>query len=334
MPQQINYPHIASMVFDTPLFATRLAVDAVKSVLIPRMQGVNVLVAPNLTESSGEFGALYQYGQVLAMEDDRPSSKQQPCNGDGMYTIAKDNIAVIQVHGLLMARRGHITAQCTELTSYELLRANIHRALSYEAVKEIVLDFNTGGGMAVGCKELADFIHQAKSIKPITAIINFSAYSAGYFLAAACSKIIVSQTSGVGSIGVIIEHMETSKLDEQIGLTFTTFYRGDHKNDFSSHEPISEQSKSAINQRLDEAYDLFVGSVAQYRNMDKQAVIDTQAGLFNATTALELGLADEMTDPISAINAIAQPYLQSAPARQPSTSLSSRAKAMDIATQL
>jgi signal peptide peptidase SppA len=326
---QINYPHIASMVFDTPLFATRLAVDAVKSVLIPRMQGINVVV------SQTDIKSLNDQGQILAMEDDDyEQRRQQPCNGDGMYTVAKDNIAVVQVHGLLMARRGHITQACTELNSYELIRNNIQRAIDHEPVKEIVLDFSTGGGMAVGCKELADFINQVKAIKPITAIVNFAAYSAGYFLASACSKIIVSQTSGLGSIGVIIEHLEVSKYEEEVGLKFSTFYRGDHKNDCSPHEPISDQAVAAINKRLDEAYEMFVDSVALYRGLDKQAVIDTQAGLMSAQEALKLGFADELSDPMSAISNIAQPYLQAANKSRSSTGLSTRAKAMDIATQL
>jgi signal peptide peptidase SppA len=326
---QINYPHIASMVFDTPLFATRLAVDAVKSVLIPRMQGINVVVSQTDVKSP------HDQGQILAMEDDDyEPRRQQPCNGDGMYTVAKDNIAVVQVHGLLMARRGHITAECTEFNSYERIRNNIQRALDHEPVKEIVLDFSTGGGMAVGCKELADFINQVKAIKPITAIVNYAAYSAGYFLASACGKIIVSQTSGVGSIGVIIEHMEVSKWEEEVGLKFSTFYRGEHKNDGSPHEPISDQAVAAINKRLDEAYEMFVDSVAQYRGLDKQAVIDTQAGLMSAQEALKLGFADELSDPMSAISNIAQPYLQAANKSRSSTGLSTRAKAMDIATQL
>lgn len=329
MSKQINYPHLASMVFDTPLYATRTAVDAVKSVLIPRMQGISAITPVDIVQ-------LHRPGEVLAMEDDDwvPSKPAAPCNSDGMYTIAKDNIAIIPVHGLLISRRGNIDANCTEINSYERIRNNIQRALDYDMVQEIVLDMNSGGGLAVGCKELADFINQAKSIKPITAIINFSSFSSCYFLAAACSKIIVSQTSGVGSIGVIIEHMEVSKWEEEIGIKFTTLYRGDHKNDGSPHEPITDQTLVVLNKRLDDAYELFVSSVAEYRGIDKQRVIDTQAGLLNAKEAISLGFADEMMDPTSAISSIAKPYLQPASPRQSSNRLSTRAKAMDIATKL
>mgnify|MGYP001416981016 CR=1 FL=1 len=39
MPRLINYPHVASMVFGVPLFATPALVTAVKSVLEPRLLG-------------------------------------------------------------------------------------------------------------------------------------------------------------------------------------------------------------------------------------------------------------------------------------------------------
>ncbi|HBS0277167.1 TPA: S49 family peptidase, partial [Klebsiella pneumoniae] len=135
---------------------------------------------------------------------------------------------------------------------------------------EIVLDINSGGGAAVGCKELADYIYQSRDTKPITAIVNYSAYSAAYFIASACSKIIVSQTSGVGSIGVIMEHLDTSKMEEKMGLTFTTIYRGDNKNNGTQHEPLSEESLGMFQGMIDEMYETFTGSVAEYRGLNQQ----------------------------------------------------------------
>ena len=51
----------------------------------------------------------------------------------------------------------------------------------------------------------------------------------GYYLAAACSRIIASPTAGVGSIGVIIETHEVSRMEDEMGITFNTHFRGDHK---------------------------------------------------------------------------------------------------------
>ncbi|HFP9305160.1 S49 family peptidase [Raoultella planticola] len=301
----INYPHLAEMVFGVPHYVSRQTMDSVKAVLIPRIQGT--------VENTGI--------QLALNPDQSPASEQvQPAGG----------VAVIPVHGLLVARRGQITQACTELTSYERIRSQLSMALSDPSVSEIVLDINSGGGAAVGCKELADYIYQSRETKPITAIVNYNAYSAAYFIASACSKIVVSQTSGVGSIGVIMEHLDTSKLEERMGLTFTTIFRGDNKNNGTQHEPLSEEALGMFQGMINEMYETFTGSVAGYRGLEQQAVIDTQAGLYFGPGAISAGLADEVSDPQSAINAIAAKYK----APQKTSSIQFRAAAMDIQARM
>lgn len=301
----INYPHLAEMVFGVPHYVSRQTMDSVKAVLIPRIQGT--------VDNTGI--------QLALNPDQSPASEQvQPAGG----------VAVIPVHGLLVARRGQITQACTELTSYERIRSQLSMALSDPSVSEIVLDINSGGGAAVGCKELADYIYQSRETKPITAIVNYNAYSAAYFIASACSKIVVSQTSGVGSIGVIMEHLDTSKLEERMGLTFTTIFRGDNKNNGTQHEPLSEEALGMFQGIINEMYETFTGSVAGYRGLEQQAVIDTQAGLYFGPGAISAGLADEVSDPQSAINAIAAKYK----APQKTSSIQFRAAAMDIQARM
>lgn len=302
----INLPHLADQVFGVPHYATRQIMDSVKAVLIPRLQGM----------TTGDIA-------MAITPDNAPVQEESPPGG---------GIAVIPVHGILVPRRGQITAMCTELTSYERIRSQIYAALNDPSVSEIVLDINSGGGAAVGCKELADYIFQSRETKPITAIVNFSAYSAAYFIAAACSRIVLSQTSGVGSIGVIMEHMEASKMEEQVGLKFTTIYRGDNKNNGTPHAPLSEQAQTMFQGMIDQMYDVFTSSVAEYRGMSQQAVIDTQAALYNGEDAVTAGLADEVSDPQTAINSIAARYRQ--PAAQKSQSVLVRAAAMNQQVQM
>ncbi|WP_286801310.1 S49 family peptidase [Marinobacter sp. UBA2498] len=288
MPRLINYPHVASMVFGVPLFATPALVTAVKSVLEPRLLGKDVdsvePVAP------------------LALIDDEQRAAQPEQTAS--------QLAVIPVHGILVPRRGEITETCEELVSYELLRGQIEAARRNEQVAEIVLDFHTGGGSALGCKEAADYIRKVSAEKPITALINFAACSAGYFLASACSRIVASPTAMVGSIGVIIETYDVSRAEEAAGIRFNTFFRGGHKNDASPHEPITDQAVREIEKRLDAAYDLFTRSVAEYRGLDVEAVTATEARVFSAQEALALKLIDEIAPAQDAVNAIASSYRQ------------------------
>lgn len=304
--KMINLPHLADQVFSVPHYATRQIMDSVKAVLIPRLQGI----------TTNDIS--------LAMGPDEAPAQDNPPPGGG--------VAVIPVHGILVPRRGQMMAMCTELTSYERIRSQFNASLNDPSVSEIVLDINSGGGAAVGCKELADYIYQSRDIKPVTAIVNFSAYSAAYFIAAACSRIIVSQTSGVGSIGVIMEHMEASKMEENAGLKFTTIYRGDNKNNGTPHAPLSEQAQTMFQGMIDQMYEVFTSSVAEYRSMTQQAVVDTQAALYTGADAVAAGLADEVSDPQTAINSIAAKHRQ--PAAQKPQSVLVRAAAMNQQAQL
>ena len=311
MPKLINYPHLASQAFGVPLYVTQEVLAGVKSLLMPRILG--------------------KQSDMMAADDLPDVLEPKPLEARGESKYRVEGLAVIPLHGILVARRGQIDNTCTELTSYEWTRAQIAIALADERVKEVVLDINSGGGMAVGCKELAEFIYARRNVKPITALVNLSAYSAAYFVAAACSKVVVSESGGCGSVGVIMEHMEVSKWEEQVGLHFTTFYRGDRKKDGTPHEPLSEGAMAAIDHRMDQAYDLFVSSVARYRGMSVEKVTATQAALYSGAEAIANGLADELATPQDYLNGLVASLAKT---NKPALGIGLRARTIELQNQL
>lgn len=308
MSHLINYPHLASLVFNTPLYATPDLMQTVRAVLEPRLLGRSNDL-PERLDAGG----------------DRESREMQ-----GLRVVGR--LAIIPVHGILTARAGQIDGACQEILSYEKLRVQINAALRHELVEEIILDMHSGGGAAMGCKELADFIKASTATKPITALINFASFSACYFLAAACSRIVCSPTAMVGSIGVIIETYEISKAEEEFGIKFNTFFRGSHKNDCSPHEPITDQAIAEIDRRLDSAYSTFTESVASYRGLDLSVVTGTEARIYNGEDALAVGLIDEIAPAQEALDSIAARYSgQNTPRR---ARVSARAGAMNLQNTL
>lgn len=278
----INYPHIASQFFGKPMLMDNNTFESVKAVLVPRM-----------------------LGQSVAQVDAKSEVKTIPSTVD-----EKSSVCVIPIHGAIVSRAGMIDASCQELTSYERLRNQITTVLDDDAVKHIVLDMNSGGGMVSGCPEFCRFVRQATSVKPITALVNFHAYSACYWIASACSEIVCSPSGGVGSIGVIMETYELSKAESEFGIKYTTFYRGDNKNNFSTHEEITDESVAEAERMLDKNYAQFTSAVAEYRGLDVEAVIDTQAGCFMSDEALELGLIDKVQNAQDYINDLSASYQQ------------------------
>jgi len=200
-------------------------------------------------------------------------------------------VAVIPVHGTLVRRTVGLEAE-SGLTSYAALAAQLDAALASPDVRAILLDVDSPGGESGGVFDLADRIRAATKVKPVWAVANDMAFSAAYALASAASKVFVSRTGGVGSIGVIAMHVDQSERDLQDGVRYTAVFAGDRKNDLNPHEPISSEAHAFLKAEVNRIYGLFVETVARNRGIEPSAVRDTEAGLFFGQAAVSLGLAD------------------------------------------
>lgn len=272
--------------------------------------------------------------QPKLMEDDGPEPGLASASERRRAVVAETGVDIIPVAGILVSRSAHVNP-CETMTSYESLRTAVQGAVADPAVEHIVLDIDTNGGSATGAFELADDIRAAAQVKPISAIVNYSAFSGGYLIAAAASEVIVSRTSGVGSIGVIAKHLDVSQRDAQQGVKVTSVFAGNHKNDLTPHEPISDQSLQFLTKMVQNNYAQFVDSVARFRNLTAQTVRDTQAGLFFGQQGIDAGLADRLEAPQAAVNRIAA-EVRAARAEKagPRRSVAARAAAMNMRAAL
>ncbi|MDD4942930.1 MAG: S49 family peptidase, partial [Rhodoferax sp.] len=154
----------------------------------------------------------------------------------------------------------------------------------------------------------------ATAIKPVWAVANDMAFSAAYALGSAASRLIVSRTGGVGSIGVIAMHVDQSVKDQQDGIAYTAVFAGDRKNDLNPHAPISGEAHSFLQGEVNRIYDLFATTVAKHRGMGVNTIKGTQAALFFGADAVASGLADDvgtLDDAIRQINSMLTPKVPS-----------------------
>jgi len=207
------------------------------------------------------------------------------------YHVTSNGIAVIPVLGTLVHRGSYLDA-ISGMTSYQRLSSMLAEAHADADVKAVLLDIDSPGGEAAGLFDLADQIRTIQADMPVWAIANEGAYSAAYAIASAATKLFAPQTSALGSIGVIAMHMDESKRDEKKGLRYTAVHAGAKKADFSSHQPLNDSGRASLQSLVDQNYDVFVSTVAANRGLTVQAVRDTEAGIFSAAEAQNLGLID------------------------------------------
>ncbi len=271
-------------------------------------------------------------GPVSRMGDEDGPAPRMEVDGGRHGSTAATGVAVVPVHGVLVPRAAHLNA-CETMTSYEGLRSELRQAINDPLVERIALDIDSNGGSVAGAFELASDIRAMTQQKPITAVVNFSAYSGGYLLAAACTDVVVSRTSGVGSIGVIASHLDRSALNEKQGVKVTTVYAGAHKNDLTPHEPLSEQSLKVLTELVNDGYEMFVSAIADYRGMTAAAVRATEAGLYRGEAAIRAGLADRLQAPQDAVDDIARAVSDSRAQRR-GARVSVRARAALVQSQI
>jgi signal peptide peptidase SppA len=266
-------PHLASRLYGTPLLLARTKLDIILAVLGSRVGWPEQQTA-------------------IGMPQARASPQSLASSAAG--------IAVVPVHGSLVRRSMAMDAQ-SGMTSYGDIASMLDGAVSDPGVAGILLDIDSPGGEAGGVFELSRKIRDVNAIKPVWAVASDGAYSAAYAIASAASRVFVTETGGVGSIGVIAMHVDQSARDAREGYRFTAISAGDLKNDLSPHEPINKAAMTRLQTEVDRLYGLFVDHVAAMRGMDTKAIRATEAGLFFGPDAVRSGLADALASPAQAM---------------------------------
>lgn len=125
------------------------------------------------------------------------------------------------------------------------------------AVRGILLDIDSPGGQAAGAFDCADMIYRLRQQKPVWALCNDTACSAAMLLASACSRRLVTQTSRIGSIGVMMSHVSYAGHLAQAGVDITLIYAGAHKVDGNQFEALPAEVRRDMQQRIDAARRMF-----------------------------------------------------------------------------
>lgn len=207
--------------------------------------------------------------------------------------VAQKLIGVINLSGA-MVNRPMPGASGPGPVSYAAVRDTFDELLNDDAVTSIILRLDTPGGMASGCFDLVDHIFEARGRKPVYALVDDHAYSAGFALASACDEIWISRTGGVGSVGVVRFHHDWSGNNAQIGLKVTPLFAGARKVDFNPNFPLSEEAHAEAMADLEDMYRLFVDTVARNLDMQAEAVRATEAACYRGQAAVAVGFATRL----------------------------------------
>jgi signal peptide peptidase SppA len=238
-------------------------------------------------------------------------------NGSVSSMRVANGVAILPIVGSLVNRGAWIGAN-SGLVSYEGIAAQLREAQADPEVQAILLDIDSPGGEATGMFATANLVRTVNEVKPVLAFVNDVAASAAYGIASAAREIVVSPTSMVGSIGVVLTHLDRSGELEDRGVKPTLIHAGAHKVDGHPFGPLSDAVRADLQAEVLKIYDQFVGLVAEGRagRISAAAIRATEARTYLGADAIAQGLADRMASLDEVIAALSQPPSGAIPQRK------------------
>ncbi|ECO4474806.1 S49 family peptidase [Salmonella enterica] len=289
---QRNLPHILSQATNAPLLLEP-AYARVFFCALGRESGAGSLHIPQNQENLDQAGMELVTGNY--MSGDKPRAR--------FYQVV-NGIAVLPVSGTLVHKLGGMRP-FSGMTGYDGITARLQQAISDPEVTGVLLDIDSPGGQAAGAFDCADMIYRLGQQKPIWALMNDVACSGAMLLASACSRRLVTQTARIGSVGVVMAHASYAGQLEQEGVEITLLYSGKHKTDLNPYQALPDDVRTDYQQKMDATRQMFADRVAQYIGLSAEAVMATEAAIYDGQAGIEVGLADEMVNAADAISVMA-----------------------------
>lgn len=218
------------------------------------------------------------------------------------FSNDKHHIAVLIASGdIVDSGRGGIVG--------DVMAPEIIRLADDDNVKALVLRVNSGGGSGFASEQIWEALQYFKSKdKPFYVSMGDYAASGGYYISCGADRIFADRTTLTGSIGVFGMIPDFSGLvSDKIGITFSTVETNPNAAFPSLMTPMTKQQHAALQNSVENFYDLFTRRVAEGRGMSQDAVKEIAEGrVWIGGDALRLGLVDDIGGLHNAIEAVAE----------------------------
>jgi protease-4 len=219
-------------------------------------------------------------------------------SGSGL-PVSGDSVAVIYIDDQISGVSSGVLAGA--YITPELIIGQLKKAEKDDAVKAIILRIDSPGGTASASEEIATEV--ARLTKPTLASIGDVGASGAYMIASQCDEIMATNTSAVGSIGVIMEIGDYSELAKKLGVKFVAIHEGEFKDAGSPWRGLTATETAMLQADTKLAYDNFISIVAKGRKMDESEIRDLATGwAWPGMKAKDLGLVDSIGNYTDAVN--------------------------------
>ncbi len=243
---------------------------------------------------------------VLVVKSKGDAPKGQEGSAKSLLSLRpKETVGWVSIRGPIMSSESGKPWE----RGVEQWARRIEQLAETKGVKAIVLDINSPGGSVGAVQELYMRIQRVKKEKkiPFVALFGDVAASGGYYLGAACDKIVAHPGTITGSIGVIFSVSNMEGLFSKVGFKMDPIKSGKHKDIGSPARPMTLEERQILQSLIDDAYGQFVSAVADGRKMTVDSVkLLADGRIYTGNQALAVGFVDQLGDSVDATKLAAE----------------------------
>lgn len=190
-----------------------------------------------------------------------------------------DSVAVLELNGVIM-------------DSKKILKKL--KALDEDSeVKAVVLRLNSPGGAVAPSQEIYQAVKNFS--KPVVSSMGSVAASGAYYVACGTKKIFANPGTITGSIGVIMEFANLSKLYEWAKVQRYSIKTGKYKDAGAEYRELTPEERGLFQNMVDDVLSQFKEAVSSGRKMTLPEVTAIADGrIFSGNQAKKAKLVDEL----------------------------------------
>jgi len=231
---------------------------------------------------------------ILAVGEAGPSASAAVYEEEYVSGEGPDKVAVVPVEGTIASADSTVPgAQPT--TTPEGLADALQQAEEDPSVAGVVLEINSPGGGVTASDEMHQSIldFEKSSDRPVVVSMGDTAASGGYYISTAADRIVASETTITGSLGVFIPLLNYSAASQKYGVSQEYIKSGEFKTMGSPWKELTPEEREIFQSIVNEEYDQFVKVIVEGRDIPEERVREIADGrIYSGEQAKGLGLVD------------------------------------------
>ncbi|MHB2167273.1 signal peptide peptidase SppA [Alsobacter sp. R-9] len=200
--------------------------------------------------------------------------------GEGGFGAAQNHIARIEISGVITGDQRTL---------------DLIKDVGKSRAKAVIVQIDSPGGTVTGSELLFNALRDLSSSKPTVAVVRSLAASGGYLAAMGTDRIVAQETSLVGSVGVLFQYPNVTRLLDTVGVKMETVKSAPLKAAPSPFEPTTPEAEAAVRSLVASNFAWFKRIVGDRRQLSGAPLDQVSDGrVFTGMQGLDLRLVDEI----------------------------------------